>query len=118
LITGDEDLCSGRNGVSQDSLVIAISQRDGRHGIASRNDLAPLEDGRCRRKCNVAHLQFEGQDPAHLVRNDLGNKKIMFGQDKLQEVGTEASSDEGGNKNVGIQTDPGHETSLKTSSSV
>ena len=118
LVTADEDLCVGRNGIGQDTLVVGVSQRERGWHVARWDDFAPLKDRFCRGKCGLACLQLFSKNPADLPGNNLRDNKFILGHHKLKEVGTKAPGDESGDQDVGIQTDSRHETSLKTSSSV
>ena len=118
LVTSHQDLCPGRNGVCQDPLIIGISQWDRGRFSPSGKDIATVEDRLHRRECSLARLELRREHAKDFLRDNLGEDELVLRQNQLQEVRAEASSDEGCDKDVGIQADSRHETSLKTSSSV
>ena len=57
------------------------------------------------------------QHPAELLQVELAGNQIVLDMDEAKEVGTQAASRKGADKDVRVEKDP-HETVLNTSSSV
>ena len=106
------------DGCREYRLVAGVPELDWGRQARPWNDHATIEDCLQQAMCGRANAELGRQHAADLVDNDLWYDQFVFGNDESKDVGAEATSGKRGNKNVRVETDSSHDTSLKTSSSV
>ena len=112
LVTTNEDLGSRSHSVNEDFLIVRIPEADRRRCIGPRSFLVPTEDTLNQGKGFFGEFELAGQGSVKFVLHDLKKNQLMLSHDQAKKVSTEPSRSECGHKDVRIQADPHHDTSL------
>jgi hypothetical protein len=117
MIASDEDVGVAGNGSGDDPAIGGVSNLAGRGSVGLGNNGKRREDRIDGVEAISWDLEFGSQNASEFTENDVADDKIVFSEDGPKHIGAEAAGGEGGDQDVGVETDS-HETVSKISSSV